>query len=146
MKLIRITEQHDLKKALNVRKEVFVKEQSVPQEHEFDQYDNLNGQCEHVLVYYNEIPVGTGRFRVVDGVGKLERICVLKPYRKFGIGKRIVHSLEDIAEEKGIAKVKLHGQIQAKEFYEKMGYKTVSDVFMEENIPHVVMVKDLDNE
>jgi len=54
--------------------------------------------------------------------------------------------LEDIAEEKGIAKVKLHGQIQAKEFYEKMGYKTVSDVFMEENIPHVVMVKDLDNE
>ena len=35
-------------------------------------------KCKHILVYYNELPIGTGRIRFVDGTGKLERICILK--------------------------------------------------------------------
>ncbi|GAA3322913.1 hypothetical protein GCM10020331_044690 [Ectobacillus funiculus] len=72
------------------------------------------------LVYYNEQPVGTGRVRWVDGFGKLERICILEPYRKFGLGKVIINTLEEIAKEKkGTAEVKLHGQTQAEGFYKK---------------------------
>lgn len=143
MELKRITVDNDLKKAFQIRKEVFVEEQGVPVEAEFDEFDTLNGQCEHILVYYNEHPVGTGRVRVVDGVGKLERICILAPYRKFGLGKVIIKALEEIAKEKGISRVKLHGQTQAEGFYEKLGYQASSDVFMEEGIPHVLMVKEL---
>lgn len=139
----RITVDSDLEKAFHIRKEVFVKEQGVPLEEEFDQFDTLDGQCEHILVNYEEQPVGTGRLRVIDGIGKLERICILEPYRKFGLGKVIVKALEEIATIKGLSKVKLHGQTHAEGFYEKLGYQTSSDVFDEDGIPHVLMIKKL---
>ncbi|MFJ7973297.1 GNAT family N-acetyltransferase [Psychrobacillus sp. NPDC096389] len=143
MDSIRITVESDLEKAFHIRKEVFVKEQGVPLEEEFDQFDTLDGQCEHILVNYEGQPVGTGRLRVVDGIGKLERICILESYRKFGLGKVIVKALEEIANIKGLSKVKLHGQTHAEGFYEKLGYQTSSDVFDEDGIPHVLMIKTL---
>ncbi|MEH7416999.1 GNAT family N-acetyltransferase [Neobacillus drentensis] len=142
----RITLENDLGVAFHIRKKVFVEEQGVQLEDEFDEYDTLAGHCEHILVYYNEQPVGTGRIRVVDGLGKLERICILKPYRKFGLGKMIIKALEEIAEEMGVSQVKLHGQTQAEGFYQKLGYLTSSNIFMEDGIPHILMVKDLTSE
>ncbi len=139
----RISNDEDLWAAFQIRKEVFVKEQGVPLEDEFDQFDKLNGPCEHILVHDKDQPVGTGRIRFVDGIGKLERICVLEPYRKFGLGKIIIQALEEIAEERGVSQVKLHGQTQAEGFYLKLGYRTSSDVFMEDGIPHIIMRKDL---
>lgn len=139
----RISTESDLKKAFQIRKEVFVEEQGVPLEDEFDEFDTLNERCEHIMVYYNEQPVGTGRVRWVDGLGKLERICLLEPYRKFGLGKIIIKALEEIAEEKGITQVKLHGQTQAEGFYKKLGYHTSSNIFMEDGIPHILMLKEL---
>lgn len=139
----RITLVSDLKQAFTIRKEVFVKEQGVPLEDEFDEFDTLNGLSEHILVYYNEQPVGTGRVRWVDGIGKLERICILEPYRKFGLGKVIINALEEIAEEKGVSQVKLHGQTQAEVFYKKLGYQTSSSMFIEDGIPHILMIKEL---
>ncbi len=139
----RIVTDSDLETAFHIRKEVFVEEQGVPLADEFDEFDKLYGQCDHVLVYYDEQAVGTGRVRVVDGLGKLERICILKPYRKYGLGKKIIQTLEEIAKDKGIDKVKLHGQTHAEEFYKKLGYMTSSNVFTEDGIPHILMVKEL---
>ncbi|MCU5376305.1 GNAT family N-acetyltransferase [Bacillus cereus] len=138
-----ITELTDLETAFHIRKEVFVKEQNVPLEDEFDTFDKIDKECKHILVYYNELPVGTGRIRFVDGAGKLERICILQDYRKYGLGKVIINALEEIARDKESIKVKLHGQTQAEGFYEKLGYQTSSDVFMEDGIPHVLMTKVL---
>jgi predicted GNAT family N-acyltransferase len=143
MKATRISLYEDLCTAFEIRKEVFVKEQGVPLKDEFDQFDKLIGLCEHILVHLKEQPVGTGRIRFVDGAGKLERICILEPYRKFGLGKIIIHELEKIAEEQGVSQVKLHGQTQAEGFYLKLGYQTSSDVFMEDGIPHIIMRKEL---
>lgn len=139
----RITVDEDLRAAFAIRKQVFVKEQGVPLEDEFDQFDTLEGTCEHVLVHYNEQPVGTGRLRFINGVGKLERICILEPYRKFGLGKIIIKALEEIAEERGASQVKLHGQTQAEGFYKKLGFRTSSEIFMEDGIPHILMLKEL---
>ena len=139
----RITIESDLEKAFYIRKEVFVEEQGVPLEDEFDEFDTLDGQCEHILAYCNEKTVGTGRLRVVDGLGKLERICILEPYRKFGLGKVIIQTLEEIAKDKEIDRVKLHGQTQAEGFYKKLGYQTSSNVFIEDGIPHILMIKEL---
>lgn len=143
MKAKRIMLEEDLRKAFDIRKAVFVKEQGVPIEDEFDEFDKLNGQCEHLLVYFEEQPVGTGRIRWVDEFGKLERICILEPYRKFGLGKVIITELEEIAQERGAKKVKLHGQTQAEGFYKKLGYQTSSSVFIEDGIPHLLMKKEL---
>ncbi|MDA7028575.1 GNAT family N-acetyltransferase [Bacillus sp. CLL-7-23] len=143
MNVKRIITERDLEKAFEIRIAVFVEEQGVPLSEELDQYDTLDEQCQHILVYYDDKPVGTGRVRWVEDIGKLERICLLKDYREFGLGKVIVKGLEDITRKKGLTKVKLHGQTQAKGFYEKLGYQTTSDVFFEEGIPHVLMTKEL---
>lgn len=141
----KITLDTDLKKAFQIRQEVFVEEQGVPLEDEFDEFDILNEQSQHILVYHNEHPVGTGRIRLVDDFGKLERICILKPYRKFGLGKVIVKTLEDIALEMGVSKIKLHGQAHAEAFYNKLGFKTSSNIFLEDGIPHLLMIKEFHN-
>jgi predicted GNAT family N-acyltransferase len=143
MNVKRITMEDDLRKAFHIRKEVFVEEQGVPLEDEFDEFDHLNGQCEHILVYFEEQPVGTGRVRWVNEFGKLERICIMEPYRKSGLGKVIITALEEIAQEKGAARVKLHGQTHAEGFYKKLGYKSSQSVFIEDGIPHLLMTKEL---
>ncbi|GAA0320526.1 GNAT family N-acetyltransferase [Oceanobacillus oncorhynchi subsp. oncorhynchi] len=136
-----VTEEQDLQKVFEIRKEIFVKEQEVSEEEEFDAFDSLDADCVHILVYYDNKPVGTGRVRAVEGVGKLERICILKPYRKYGLGKVIVQSLEEIVLQKGLTRAKLHGQTHAEGFYHKLGYETASDEFLEDGIPHYLMVK-----
>ncbi|WP_077604509.1 GNAT family N-acetyltransferase [Oceanobacillus sojae] len=136
-----VTDELDLQKVFEIRKEIFVKEQEVAEEEEFDEFDSLDADCNHILVYYENKPVGVGRIRAVEGVGKLERICILKPYRKYGLGKTVVKSLEEIALEKGLTQAKLHGQTHAEGFYHKLGYETASDEFMEDGIPHYLMVK-----
>ena len=137
----RITLENDLKVAFAIRKEVFVEEQGVPLADEFDEFDKLNGLSEHILVYHHAKPVGTGRIRWVDGLGKLERICILEPFRKLGLGKVIISALEEIAEEKEVSQVKLHAQTHAEGFYKKLGYQTSSSMFMEDGIPHILMMK-----
>ncbi|MDA1477763.1 GNAT family N-acetyltransferase [Bacillus changyiensis] len=141
MNIKRITTETDLHEALSIRKTVFIEEQNVSESDEFDQYDTLDEQCQHILVYHEHQPVGTGRVRIVDNTGKLERICVLKSYRKYGLGKVIIGELEKIMKEKGITKFKLHGQTQVAGFYKKLGYQISSQEFMEDGIPHILMIK-----
>lgn len=136
-----VTEEQDLQKVFEIRKEIFVKEQKVAEEEEFDEFDSLDADCDHILVYYENKPVGVGRIRAVEGIGKLERICILKSYRKYGLGKTVVKSLEEIALEKGLTRAKLHGQTHAEGFYRKLGYETASDEFMEDGILHYLMIK-----
>ncbi|WP_172199411.1 GNAT family N-acetyltransferase [Saccharibacillus qingshengii] len=143
METLQITTNEQLEQAFAIRREVFVDEQGVPLEDEFDEYDIQGGACKHLLVLDQDRAVGTGRIRAVDGVGKLERICILASHRKFGIGRVILAGLEQLAADQGLPKVKLHGQTQARGFYEKLGYRAASDEFMEDGIPHLLMVKDL---
>ncbi len=141
MTVKKITTEQQLEEAFVIRKAVFVEEQHVPLVDEFDEYDHVDAECNHILVYHENKPVGTGRLRVVDHEGKLERICLLENVRSLGLGKVIIEALEDIAKEQHIKKVKLHGQTHAEGFYQKLGYETASDVFMEDGIPHVLMTK-----
>ncbi len=141
MRAERVTTGNQLEESFRIRREVFVDEQGVPLEDEFDQYEQ---NAEHILIYHEEDePVGTARLRVVDGWAKLERICLLAPYRKSGIGSFIIATLEQMAAEQGLTRMKLHGQTQAEGFYQKLGYETGSPVFMEDGIPHVLMVKSI---
>ncbi|WP_347551604.1 GNAT family N-acetyltransferase [Pseudalkalibacillus hwajinpoensis] len=139
---VRIETEEALHKAFTIRKKVFIEEQGTPAEDEYDQFDTLDA-AEHILILDQKEAVGTGRWRIADGGGKLERICILKTHRKLGIGNLIVNKLEQLATSKGMKYVKLHGQVQAEGFYHKLGYVTDSDVFMEDGIPHVLMRKKL---
>ncbi|EEM42864.1 Acetyltransferase [Bacillus thuringiensis serovar sotto str. T04001] len=68
-----------LRDAFSVRKQVFVNEQRVSAEEEYDEFEETST---HVVIYDNDVPVGAGRFRTLDGIGKVERICVLGSHRK----------------------------------------------------------------
>jgi len=135
-----VATEKELQDAYAVRRTVFVDEQQVPEEEEIDQYEN---EAIHLVLYENNQPVGAGRFRVVDGIGKAERICVLSSHRKLGAGKLIMMKVEEIAKEKGIHRVKLNAQTHAENFYKNLGYVTVSDIFMDAGIPHVTMIKEI---
>ncbi|MHA7963289.1 GNAT family N-acetyltransferase [Paenibacillus sp. CAU 1782] len=136
----KVVTPEQLREAFRVRMEVFVEEQGVSAEAEIDEYEESSI---HVLARNNGQPAGAGRLRVVEETAKLERICVLNHFRIGGTGKAIMIKLEEIAKEMGLKKAKLHAQTQAAGFYEKLGYASDSDVFMEEGIPHVRMIKAL---
>ncbi len=133
-----VSTKEEFKDALQVRREVFIEEQQVPEEEEIDQYED---ECTHIVVYDQNQPVAAGRLRNYDGIGKMERICVLASHRKHGLGKIVMDHLEELAKEKGFQELKLNSQTHAEGFYERLGYKTISDIFMDAGIPHVTMVK-----
>jgi len=135
-----VENQKELEDAYFIRKTVFVEEQAVPLEEEIDAYEN---DAKHFIMYHEGSPVGAGRFRFVDGYGKVERICVLKEARKTGAGKAIMNTIENYAREKDIHKLKLNAQTQAIPFYSGLGYEIVSEEFMDAGIPHKTMVKKL---
>lgn len=136
-----VTTKEQLEDAYSVRRTVFVHEQHVPIEIEIDQFDD---EATHVVLYDdNKEPIGAARVRVLDGIGKLERICVLSTARKKGAGKLIVNKLEEIATSQGVSKIKLNAQTHATPFYERLDYKKVSDVFLDAGMPHVTMMKEV---
>lgn len=140
MEVIIVTTDEQLEDAYTVRRLVFVDEQQVSEEEEIDQFEQ---EADHVVLYDDEKPVGAARFRVVDGIGKLERICVLSDYRGKGAGKLLMNKLEEIAQTKRVQKLKLNSQTHAEAFYKRFGYETVSGEFMDAGIPHVTMIRSV---
>jgi len=135
-----VSTKEQLEDAFKVRQEVFVNEQKVPVEEEIDQFED---EAIHIVLYDERTPVGAARLRILDGIGKLERICVLSSCRGKGAGKQLVDKLEEIASSEGVKKFKLNAQTHAIPFYERLGYKTISDIFMDAGIPHVSMIKEV---
>ena len=139
IKVVETEEEYRLSYA--IRTEVFVEEQGVAADREADEYE---ATAESLLVLLDGRPVGTGRWRVADGMAKLERVCLLRECRGLGIGKMIIRALEDRARQAGLSRAKLHGQTHAEAFYTGLGYQPSSGVFLEEGIEHRLMIRELD--
>lgn len=140
MRIKIVTTPEEIKHAYFIRTTVFVDEQKVPMEEEIDEYEK---DAIHFIGYAENKVVAASRLRFVDGYGKLERICILKPYRGRSYGKQIIEQMENEISKNGYIKAKLHAQTHAKEFYEQLGYIVISDEFMDAGIPHVAMAKQL---
>lgn len=74
---------------------------------------------------------------------KLRQMAVETYYQRRGLGRELIVYAERIASLRGYQEVYLHARRTAIGFYEKQGYKAVSDIFTEVGIPHVEMVKQL---
>ncbi|MGW6964203.1 GNAT family N-acetyltransferase [Streptomyces zaomyceticus] len=134
-----------------VRREVFVEEQGVPRELEYDTYD---ATAVHVLAVREDgLPLGTGRLlHGADAVGKtgadasvgsLGRLAVSKAARGLGVGAALVRAVEDVARERGLSAVDLHAQTHALGFYERLGYEAYGPEFPDADMPHRAMRKVL---
>lgn len=121
-----------------VRTAVFVVEQKIPAEMEWDVMD---AQCVHAVAFDESgAAVGTGRLLPDGHVG---RMAVLSAVRGEGVGASILRALMEHAKVRGHAAVQLNAQISAESFYERQGFAREGDLFMEAGIEHVHMTKDL---
>ncbi|MDH5446460.1 MAG: GNAT family N-acetyltransferase [Gammaproteobacteria bacterium] len=118
-----------------IRREVFIEEQHVPKDME---WDGLDPRCRHVLAIESEtgVPVGTGRL-VPDG--QIGRMAIRKAFRNQGIGRQVLQKLIELARCDGHKSVFLHAQISAVNFYLPAGFVAEGKTFMDAGIPHVNM-------
>lgn len=123
-----------------IRKEVFMKEQGF--KNEFDELDN---KVSHVVLFLGEKPIGTGR--LLPGKNNMTfvigRVAVLKQYRKLHLGSKIINSLEEKAKELDGTSIELSAQCSAQGFYEKLGYTTSGEAYLDESCEHIHMEKQL---
>jgi predicted GNAT family N-acyltransferase len=123
-----------------VRRTVFIAEQGVSEALEMDGAD---AECRHFLASRDGVAVGTARLRPLAGAAKIERMAVLAPHRKSGVGRRLIARIEDEAARMGVALLVLHAQTHAAPFYARLGYVREGAEFAEAGIPHVAMRKSL---
>ena len=123
----------------SVRDQVFLVEQEIDPALELDDRD---ANCLHAVVFADEFPVGTGRIDL-EKKGKVGRVAVLKECRGQGVGRLLMETLENAALQHGLPKLWFHAQRSAVAFYLALDYNQIGDEFMEADIPHVVMEKEL---
>lgn len=121
-----------------VRGVVFIEEQGVPKEVEWDGQDE---DARHFLAI-NEAGQSIGCARLLPS-GQIGRMAVLQIHRRTGIGLRLLEAAIESAKELGLRKVFLHAQTQAEEFYRKGGFLKSGGEFMEAGIPHLPMELEL---
>ena len=134
---------HDLQKlASPLRTEVFVHEQKVPADLEWDEADHTALHC--VAVNRMGMVLATGRLlEHAPGVARIGRMAVKKQMRGTDLGRRVLHALMDAARERGDRQVLLHAQCSAEGFYRRSGFAQHGAVFEEAGIAHIEMVRDL---
>ena len=116
-----------------IRTSVFIKEQKVPVELEWDEFDE---DSTHIIAYYNNKPVGTARLL---NDGHIGRMAVLKAYRNRNIGQNMLKYMLEIAKKQSFKTIELSAQEHAVEFYKKHGFMVTSDVYLDAGIPHYDM-------
>lgn len=124
-----------------IRYEVFVVEQQVPLELEWDEMDAVSL---HVVAYdASHQPIGTARLLPDGHIG---RMAVRQPVRGQGAGSGLLQTLLKLAQQRGDTAVLLHAQLQAENFYRRHGFLRDGEEFIEAGIAHVCMRQDFSPE
>jgi len=124
--------------ASRLRTEVFVDEQKVPKEMEWDEADTTATHA----VAYNRLgqAVATGRLlQHAPGVGRIGRMAASRVLRGSGLGTSVLRSLIAAARERGDHEVMLHAQRSAEGFYARLGFTVSGEPFEEAGIAHIEM-------
>jgi len=116
-----------------IRKQVFIIEQNIPEEEEWDDQDMIS---DHFVVYDQDQPIATARLLQNNSVG---RVAVLKTYRGQGIGRMIMLEIIRQAHQQDRKFLHLSSQVHAISFYEKLGFSIQGDAYDECGIPHIKM-------
>ncbi|MFA7020037.1 MAG: GNAT family N-acetyltransferase [Bacilli bacterium] len=122
-----------------IRTDVFLIEQNVPPQDEFDGSDEGKN---HILIYKDDEAIGTIRYDFEEThLVHLSRIATLKKHRGFGYTQKALAFLMNMLLSKtNPLTFTLGAQIQALGFYEKLGFKKVGDEYLDANIPHYMMI------
>jgi predicted GNAT family N-acyltransferase len=118
-----------------IRRRVFIEEQSVPEALE---WDGLDENAVHVLASDDaNRPIGCARLLPQ---GKIGRMAVLPEWRGSGVGRTMLETLVALARAQGLPEVSLSAQTHAIPFYEQAGFRVCSEIYDDAGIPHRDMV------
>ncbi|WP_077037559.1 YbgC/FadM family acyl-CoA thioesterase [Pelomonas sp. KK5] len=125
-----------------IRQAVFVDEQKIPAEMEWDVAD---AGCIHAVAFNRfGMPLATGRLlEHVPGVAKIGRMAVVRSMRGGRVGRAVLEALMREGRARGYAEAVLHAQLSARGFYLRAGFVQRGEVFEEAGIGHVEMVRAL---
>ena len=126
----------DISEPFAIRKEVFVEEQSISEEEEFDDYD---AQALHLIVYVDEQPAATGRIWHDGRAFHIGRLAVLKQFRGQKIGDLALRLLLYKTFSSGAQVVEISAQTYIVPLYKKFGFKEYGEEYIEAGIPHIAM-------
>ena len=140
----------DLETVHAIRREVFIVEQNVPEDEE---WDDLDPTSLHLLAFGTDgAPLGTGRLihgeqalKITDREGTvlLGRLAVRAAARGTGLGAALVRANEDEGRARGAVELELHAQTHALGFYERLGYVAEGPEYLDGGIPHRTMTRSL---
>jgi predicted GNAT family N-acyltransferase len=134
-----VTGDVELQEAFEVRRQVFVREQSISEDLVFDGHDR---EALHIVVKDGQRVIGSARVQfLTDNQAKLERMAVLKRYRRKGIGKEMLLFLDAVWKDKQIQQVIIHAQLEVVPFYKLCGFDELGLPFQEAGIKHIKMRK-----
>lgn len=122
--------------ALALRRDVFVAEQHVPPEEEFDAYDLT---CTHVVAVLDGSVVGALRIIFLPEHVKFGRVVVAPSARGKGIATKMMNFAMDFARARGETRFYLTAQIDKLALYEKLGFTAYGDEFQDGGMPHLAM-------
>lgn len=119
-----------------IRETVFIKEQRVPVELEWDEFDN---DCLHILtIDASGRPIGTARLLPDGHIG---RMAVVEKWRGKGVGSAMLRRVLKEAKKQHLQQVVLNAQTVAIGFYKRFGFQVVGEDFFDAGILHVKMVR-----
>ncbi|GLK63271.1 MULTISPECIES: GNAT family N-acetyltransferase [Paracoccus] len=133
----------DLDTCRDIRREVFILEQNVSEDEEWDGRDD---EALHLLARdAQNRAIGTARILIEGKTGKIGRVAVRKSARGTGVGAALIRAaLEELRTLPGITRAKLGAQTHAIGFYEKLGFVAYGPEYDDAGIPHRDMVLDLE--
>lgn len=132
---ILITDWHgDRQRLSQIRRKVFIEEQGVPEELEWD--DDDAGAIHLLAVDADGTPIGCARLLPDGHIG---RMAVLQAWRGRGVGKALLQRALELARAEGHASVRLSAQTHAAGFYRRHGFIAEGDGYLEAGIPHLAM-------
>ena len=141
MQAVVITSMEQLSEVLQLRREVFIEEQGIPEELEMDGKEK---QSTHVGIFEEQQLIACGRLTPVNSEeAVLSRIAVSKPFRSKGLGILIIKQLEKEAGKSGYRKLSLKPHTYLEKFYHSLGYEKVKDVEIVGEHPLILMEKKL---
>jgi len=120
-----------------LRKSIFIREQLVPEELEWDDWDN---KANHIVLTFHNIPIGCARLIFIDQILCLERMAIIKSKRNQGFGSKLVYEIIRIAKNEKIKEIRISAQIQAISFYQKIGFIAEGEIFNDAGIKHIKMI------
>ena len=123
----------DMPAVMDIRRTVFIEEQSVPEDIE---RDALDATAVHLVALAEGRPVGTARVLITGGMGKIGRVAVLKPHRGTGLGQALIRFAMDEIRQAGGHTAKLGAQTHALAFYEALGFTAQGAEYSDAGIPH----------